>query len=469
MKKLLLCLCLLNWSDPGNAQNYFSTATSSNDYLNTGGMIQFNHRNLIIASEYCGGFINSDCGYILEAGNDGSISYLHDLGEIYLFDRAFTSNDNKLIIVGTDANSSITIFQFDTSMVETQQQTYNVSTSLWIFDVIEYAGYYVVAAYNYGSSSTNSNFPRLYWFDTADLSLDYEYIDELNGSTFQELTIDNNNNLKVFNYKNNKNYILTFNMNKELIGEWETPENGHIGYINFEMAQNDHAVFGLVDNKYLKCYNSEGQLNWEKNIASAFDISKIQYIRQLKEVSTGDFLLCGSLLKNDFEYGFIYMLSSNGTEKWKRLYSIDGSHSNRLKDFRELSDDEYLFYGSSRLGPFPDITNADDTHWVLKTNANGCIDDYCGNEITITGTGDVSNVNFSTYPNPVVTNLILEGLEDGQMVQFRVTDIRGSIKMQGPSSSHVIDMSLLDSGVYFLTIFSKETGSLTQKIIKGTQ
>ena len=80
MKKLLLCLCLLNWSDPGNAQNYFSTATSSNDYLNTGGMIQFNHRNLIIASEYCGGFINCDCGYMLEAGNAGSLSYLHDLG-----------------------------------------------------------------------------------------------------------------------------------------------------------------------------------------------------------------------------------------------------------------------------------------------------------------------------------------------------------------------------------------------------
>ena len=43
----------------------------------------------------------------------------------------------------------------------------------------------------------------------------------------------------------------------------------------------------------------------------------------------------------------------------------------------------------------------------------------------------------------------------------------GSTILQGSTSNHIIDMSLLDSGIYFVNIFSEGIGHLTQKIVKG--
>ena len=407
MKKILICLAFLNFYNLGHSQNYFSTSVSSNDFVHSGGVIKFNNKNLIITSEFCGGFGGNDCGHVLEIENDGSISYIHELDDIFLYDKSFISNDDRLTIVGRKDNNSITILQFDTSMNQVQQQTYNVSATLWIYDVIEYAGYFVVAAYNYGSTN-NSNFPRLYWFDATDLSLDYVYMNELNISSFRELAIDSENNLRVFNSRNDEQFILKFNTNKELIDALDVSTSDTIiGNLNFEMIQDDQVLFGLVHKKHLQCYSSGGQLNWEKNIASAFGISEIRYIQQLKEVANGDILLCGGLQRNGFNYGFIYMLSSTGSEKWKRIYSVNGSLSNWLKGFTEISNDEYLFYGTSRLVYVP-TTTAHDSHWAMKTDANGCIENYCGNEITIVSTNESRFVDIETYPNPVATQFSVE-------------------------------------------------------------
>lgn len=463
MKKTICFLALLHTLTTGFSQNYFSGTIPSNTYINTGGMCTFNNKNLVIATEFCDGFVAPNCGYILEIGNTGAISYLHDLGSIFLFDKSFTANTERLAIAGRKENDELSISQFDKNLLEVQHQNYAVTGKLWIFDMIEYAGHYVVAAYNYGNA-TNENYPSLYWVDTTDLSLDYTYIFPQDQSTFQELSIDGNNNLRVLNQRNNGPYVLSFNSDMQLLSEWKTPEAASISYLNAEIIQGNQLVIGLASNRYLKCYSPEGILNWEKNVAAAFGISEIKYIRQLKTVENDDILLCGTLTKYGQELGFIYKIGSDGTEKWKRLFKVVGSSSNVIKDFTMLPNEEYLFYGTADLEYLPNISNAHDAYWTLKTNADGCIGSYCGIEIVLASKeADFSRLEI--YPNPVVDQLFLEGIADGQPVRYRLTDIAGKTLLQG-STSISIDMQSVNPGTYFLQVFSEESGFFTRKIIK---
>ena len=399
MKRALILIYVLSISVAGLTQNYFSTFLTGNDYVRNGGLTQFDNRTIIAASETCNGFGGIGCTYLLEVMNDNSISYLFEVGELTLNDKSIISNENRLTIVGMNENNSMKLFQFDNSLDLVNEVILEISGSgsSWIFDIIEYEEYYVVAEYRFGTDG--ENYPTLYWFDVNDLSLQGKYTIEENVTTLQELTIDNNDNLRVFKYKDGQNEILTFNTSMELIQEWKVQESGHISYINFEITRDGSTVFGLYQKKKLLSYDNQGQLKWELDIAAAFDLTEVG-IRELKEISNGDILLCGSLKKEDLYYGFIYMLNNNGVEKWKRIYKLDNSKStNPLKGFVELNNEGLLFYGTTRFESFPSSNSFHDTHWVLKTDYNGCITTGCGDELIANNT----EIDLSTpiiYPNP---------------------------------------------------------------------
>lgn len=113
-----------------------------------------------------------------------------------------------------------------------------------------------------------------------------------------------------------------------------------------------------------------------------------------------------------------------------------------------------------------------DTIWVTST------EDYSGysrssqiyiNEfglttrtVTVTrgGTSDVSNLqNFDlkVYPNPVIDNMILKTASNVTIDKLEIYSINGSLLSLIKAPDSVIDMSVLDEGIYFIKIYSKSS------------
>lgn len=83
----------------------------------------------------------------------------------------------------------------------------------------------------------------------------------------------------------------------------------------------------------------------------------------------------------------------------------------------------------------------------------------------VLSTPDLKKSASTIYPNPVNDILFIKSEE--KAISFIVTDLNGRIvKLLESSVSNHIDMSTLESGIYFLNIQSSQ-GSLTKKFIKN--
>ncbi len=460
MKKTLTCLLVFFVVLNGNSQNYYSKILASQDQIDKGGITQFNNRNLIISDERCEEF-SYHCGYILEVDDDGSISYTHELGEIDIYDSSFSSNEDRLTITGRKNFLSFWIIQLDKNLNEIKRKTHNVSTNLWIFDMVEYAGHFVVAAYDFGIGM--GNYPRLYWLDTMNLEIQHAFIDDqLEGARFLGLAVDSENKLRVFNQRNDGQYILTFDENYTLLDEWESPEIGRFGYQGFEVISDDKIILGAQEERHIKCYDSNGQLSWQKDIASSLGVPDL-YIRQFKQVSNGDIMICGSFRRNNMNHAFIYRISEDGEERFARIYSVEGWKGGLLKDFVEISEEEFLFSGTIRYN-VATTSNTQNHHWVVKTDENGCVDEDCGGELVV-NSFEVSKAGIKIYPNPASSYLELGGIEWGQFFQYSIFDISGRKVLHDNTNDNTIDISSLSNGAYFLNV-STDKGSFVEKLFK---
>jgi hypothetical protein len=66
----------------------------------------------------------------------------------------------------------------------------------------------------------------------------------------------------------------------------------------------------------------------------------------------------------------------------------------------------------------------------------------------------VSSCSIKIYPNPVESNLIVEGVENNMV--FEITDMSGRVVKHGFVANHVVDCSDLNLGTYF---FVTESGT----------
>lgn len=465
MNKKTLLFCSLCLSISGFSQSYFSTLQEGDNYVTNGGMTQFNNRTIIVANETCNGFTNTECTYLFEAMDDGSLLHLMDVHEMHLFDKSIISNANRLAIVGINENHSLQLFQYDVSLNLTHGSSYPLGDAgnSWIFEMVEFNGYYVITTYNFGTGG--ENYPSLYWFDVNDLSFEGTYTIEIHEAALKQISIDHNGNLNVFKTVGDQNEILTFDSNMTLIEDIAIQEIGNIPYLNLDITPQGDIIYGLHNRKKLLSYNDQQQLNWEADIALAFDVSEV-IMRDLQVVSNGDILLCGSLNKNENEYGFIYLLTNEGIEKWKRLYSIEkGTSKNPLKAFIETENEGYTFYGTARQEPFPSSNNFDDSHWILKTNNNGCIDASCEEE-TIVNNNDLSLAKMTLYPNPTTSTLSIINNNSIYNQTFTISNLQGSQLIKASLINNEINLSSLESGIYILSIYTNGVLTFTEKTIK---
>jgi hypothetical protein len=87
----------------------------------------------------------------------------------------------------------------------------------------------------------------------------------------------------------------------------------------------------------------------------------------------------------------------------------------------------------------------------------------------ITSVGEISNgdIAISLYPNPVVNDLKIQIKKSGNYT-LHINDLPGKqlaeINVEG--GSHLLNLSHLDKGIYFLTLSNNNGLLLTQKLIK---
>lgn len=106
---------------------------------------------------------------------------------------------------------------------------------------------------------------------------------------------------------------------------------------------------------------------------------------------------------------------------------------------------------SGNIGPLPDMEAA-----ML----------YIDGMIAIQGLKEETAGSFVAYPNPAKDKLRIKTLQKGKKSNYLMTDSLGKTVLSGSlAENEVIDLTVLQSGVYFVTLNS-ESGSVTKKIVK---
>lgn len=106
------------------------------------------------------------------------------------------------------------------------------------------------------------------------------------------------------------------------------------------------------------------------------------------------------------------------------IYDPNGNILERIQQFYDINTNEYQFNNRSVFGVYLDVTG-------IESNPNQAL---------------------SVFPNPTNGLLNLSGFENAS--QFRVIDMQGRIALESAGNINQIDVSSLQSGLYFLQMTS---------------
>ena len=91
--------------------------------------------------------------------------------------------------------------------------------------------------------------------------------------------------------------------------------------------------------------------------------------------------------------------------------------------------------------------------FAVEINNNGCIDTSACFLVDYTGLSEVYSEVISIYPNPASNQITINGLNDlTNITKIEITSITGAIVRKENITNSVIDISMLNSGMYLLFI-----------------
>jgi hypothetical protein len=207
----------------------------------------------------------------------------------------------------------------------------------------------------------------------------------------------------------------------------------------------------------------DGNIIWEKNLKG---IKKRQEFSGVKQLSTGELMICGNRQGDDLNntnYGILYKLDeTDGTTIWKKQY-----------DYFQVDSTQHYFYGMDvcldggavMAGMVRDLrtgASPGNSMWVVKTDCMGndsIWDNAC--EFTIGLEEIEKDALFNLYPNPstgtLTLNYVIPQNAENQSVSFY--DATGKLvqKVDFTGEGQIqlnIDCSGFSNGVYQCVLVS---------------
>lgn len=112
---------------------------------------------------------------------------------------------------------------------------------------------------------------------------------------------------------------------------------------------------------------------------------------------------------------------------------------------------------------------ADGDYAVIVTDGNGCSDTSACFTIFGLSTSEFNTPTILVYPNPATDFVTVHLTEKNSNTAITVTDVNGRVVItkNAVNQKEIIDVSALENGIYFLTVFSADTTYIVKlKIIR---
>ena len=120
----------------------------------------------------------------------------------------------------------------------------------------------------------------------------------------------------------------------------------------------------------------------------------------------------------------------------------------------DCNDNNAIINGETNQSYTPTVTG----NYSVEVNMNGCVDTSTCYLVDYTGLSELYSEIVSIYPNPASNKITINGLNDlTDITKIEITSITGAIVRKENITNSVIDISMLNSGMYLLFI-SHENG-----------
>lgn len=169
---------------------------------------------------------------------------------------------------------------------------------------------------------------------------------------------------------------------------------------------------------------------------------------------------------------FMLKINSTGDSLWMKEFDNINETGNVFNSYLEVffgiektPEGGYIMCGNAQQQPKAQA-------WVVKTDSLGCILDNCYNPTNIVNT-NIDKFTLNIYPNPSSSVIKVELSDNNastplsviRYYKIKITDIVGKEVLKEKYKEET-DISLLENGIYFLSIYKGNTLLGTKKLIK---
>ncbi|MCX6296888.1 MAG: T9SS type A sorting domain-containing protein [Bacteroidetes bacterium] len=208
------------------------------------------------------------------------------------------------------------------------------------------------------------------------------------------------------------------------------------------------AIAGLGYQAYIAKLTKSGVVIWEKTYGGGGDEQFFAVPIILNDGS----IICSGISTFGNVVGLLIKTDSSGNQQWLRTYYNNFTIDNYFYDVKHTLDNGYIMSGFTNHG------------WLVKVDSNGCEIANCN-----VGIDEFQSIlpMFNVFPNPARNeiNLLIEG-ENINDFEITIINVFGE-KEKVYKGNSTINISYLESGVYFITAISKDGKCrLSEKFIK---
>ena len=331
-------------------------------------------------------------------------------------------------------------------------------------------------------SIDNSNIDTTFTIDFGLSTLPWSSYFDLNKNLVFYFSNKNQNPL------NDKSIILKLDTNFQEIWRWESDKLGQQLPKGCQLSDGRMLIAmhtpGFSNIGSVWCVNEDKSIAWKMEFPDKNGGQQRRILR-LKQLKNGDIVGVGYYgdTRNDnpdyIQIPFIFRLTNSGQLKWLKAFYRDITLPNGnivygyFSDVVEMENGDLMAVGRIdnflEYDPISMTDRADPDILVVRTDANGCIDDQCAKvtkiEHTVGTTDPAPSVDVAytyLFPNPGTSSLEL--LNNDLVERLEIFSITGELVKSIQQPSKTIDVDEL-KGMYVATFLLKNGSTYRQKLI----